>query len=330
METRLANRPRSGFTLVELLIVVAIIGVLLALLLPAVQKTRAAAARVSCANNLKQLGLATLNYETANGVFPPGSRERYEDQSGYLSPQVQLLPFLEQDNLAALVNPNAGPFDYQNLAAGSQHLKLFLCPLERQQGSITQLGWSNYHANAGTWVYSRGWDGIFGPAYAIDGLPVLLPIRIGDITDGLSNTAAFSEVCNDPFLQAAAPNPKADCFAYNLPVSHDLATAQAAFLAANWSTAEIPWNGTWRYRGYPWTEGTMWRGWFNTLLPPNCTCWLPYDDWWLLVSPASSYHSGGVNVVLCDGGVHFVSQAIDSKVWLAVGSRNGGEAFSLE
>ena len=98
--TSLSLRPRRGFTLIELLVVIAIIAVLIGLLLPAVQKVREAAARSQCSNNLKQLGLASLNYESSHGTLPPG----YVQKSG-VSALAFLLPYIEQDNLYGQIPP---------------------------------------------------------------------------------------------------------------------------------------------------------------------------------------------------------------------------------
>src|SRR6202011_1961778 len=105
------RRVRPGFTLIGRLVVIAIIAILIGLLLPAVQKVREAASRTSCTNNLKQLGLAMHNFESTNGHFPSGSPEVFKDQSGYLSPQVQLLMYVEQDNTYKRFDLNKGPFD---------------------------------------------------------------------------------------------------------------------------------------------------------------------------------------------------------------------------
>jgi prepilin-type N-terminal cleavage/methylation domain-containing protein/prepilin-type processing-associated H-X9-DG protein len=320
---------RSGFTLIELLVVVAIIGVLIALLLPAVQKVREAAQRTQCINNLKELGLALHNYENTNGFFPAGCTLRW-DSWGW-SPHAQMLPYIEQDNLAKLIHYDKGPYDPENAAVLTQRIKIFLCPSDPEQGLSDPYGYTNYHPNAGSWEYARAWDGVFGTDLAWEGVPALPPVRMAEITDGTSNTAAFAEVCNGPNVNANPPGKITDCFEFGAQTSKDLAVARAAFLAKDWHTAAYAggWDPPWRYRGYPWHEGNIWRNWYNHLLPPNSPCWRPNGDWWQLVSPASSWHPGGVNVLLCDGSARFVSESVDPDAWLAAGTRNGGEALSL-
>ncbi len=316
-----------AFTLVELLVVIAVIGVLIALLLPAVQKVREAAARTSCVNNLKQLGVALHNFENVHTRFPSGSPLVFASQSGYLSPQVQLLPYIEMANSYKLFDLTKGPFDAPNLEAAAAKPPFFLCPSDPIKGMESPMGWTSYHANCGSWVYSAGWDGVFGPDYATSGGPKVKALRISELTDGAANTAAFSEVLNgygDSF-QAPADRLR-DCFEFGSPPSKDPLVARAAFMAKDWTNAEIPWNGDWRWRGYPWSEGTVWRGWYNHLLPPNSVCWRP-NDWWKLVTPATSLHSGGVNVLWCDGSVRFVATGVNPDVWMAAGTRAGSEAL---
>jgi prepilin-type processing-associated H-X9-DG protein len=101
-------------------------------------------------------------------------------------------------------------------------------------------------------------------------------------------------------------------------------------MAKTWTASTPLASSGWRYRGYPYVEGDPWRGFYNHLLPPDKPCWVPSGpDWTNLVTPASSYHASGVNVVLCDGSVRYVADAVDPLAWLAAGTRNGGESLPL-
>jgi len=211
-----------------------------------------------------------------------------------------------------------------------------LCPTESHRGVPGDGGWSNYHANSGSWAHLKGWDGVFGalvdlPTEQIKALP---PLRLSKIVDGTSRTAAFAEVVNG-FAPEIAPaqggDPIADCFDYGgNPVppgggSFTLAKIRNLFLLRDYKTAKIPWKGSdpeWRFKGNPWTEGTMWRSWYNHLLPPNSVCWNT-DSWWKIVLPASSYHPGVVNLVMVDGSVQSVANDIDMDVWTDMGTRDG-------
>src|SRR5262245_37968316 len=144
LRSRLVDRApfRSGFTLIELLVVIAIIGILIGLLLPAVQKVREAAARASCTNNLKQIGVALHNFENVHGHLPSGSPEVFASQSGYLSPQVQLLPYIEMGNSYKLFDLSKGPFESPNVEAALAKPPFFLCPSDPFKGYETPMGWT--------------------------------------------------------------------------------------------------------------------------------------------------------------------------------------------
>ncbi|MGE3809205.1 MAG: DUF1559 domain-containing protein [Gemmataceae bacterium] len=322
---------RRGFTLVELLVVIAIIGILIALLLPAVQKVREAANRTRCQNNLKQLGLALQNYHSTFQRFPSACPE-----SAIWGPSVMvfMMPFVEQQAIYELYNTSGHSgasigVTPVNDTAASYRPQLLLCPSERNRGTQTQLGWTNYHVNYGTWVYSSGWNGLFGPNFSAGGANGPGYVSIDDVTDGTSNTSAFAEVVNGLYDAGPPKDPKADCFEFGAISEKNPKLARAQFLAKDWNSANIPWTGGWRYRGYPWREGSIWRNGFNHLVPPNSVCWQPNGDWWQLVTPPTSYHNGGVNVCYADGSVHFISDTVDPDAWQGLGSRNGDEVFSL-
>lgn len=326
------TRYRVAFTLVELLVVIAIIAMLVTLLLPAVQAARESARRTQCINNLKQLGIALFSFESAFGTFPSGSPQTFGGNSGYLSPQAQILSQIEENAVGQLIDPNRGPFEEPNYSAAASQPAIFLCPSDTQPISgQTDMGWTNYHVNCGTWVFLRGWDGAFGPNYEVAG-DSMSPLKLSRLEDGTSKTAAFAEVVN-----GYGPNksfekhPLVDCFEAGSPGvgrNAELAEARARFGSLDWRSSVVPWGGEWRWRGYPWSEGTVWRGWYNHLLQPNQTCWRP-GDWWLLVTPASSFHNGVVNTSMCDGSVRAVAQDVDPLIWEATGSRAGNEPFSL-
>ncbi|MCO6047779.1 DUF1559 domain-containing protein [Aeoliella sp. ICT_H6.2] len=328
------SRSRIGFTLVELLVVIAIIGILVALLLPAVQSAREAARRTSCQNNLKQMGIALLNYENSHGVLPAGQT----DSANYHSVMAQILPYMEQGNTHDQIKFDAFIYDLNsgNPTAAQARPTVFLCPSDPQQGGAayswsgsngeTFMGWTNYHSNAGSWVRIAGWDGVFGPVADTAGKPALKPLKLARVLDGTSHTSAFAEVANglapDVASGQGSGSPIADCFEFGTAPSGALQTVQQQFLAKDWRTASVPWSGEWRFRGYPWIEGTVWRTWYNHLLPPNSVCWRP-GSWWEIVSPASSYHSGIVNIVRLDGGVESITEDIDPLVWTDMGTRDG-------
>ncbi len=344
---------QGGFTLVELLVVIAIIGVLVALLLPAVQAAREASRRSTCQNHLKQLGLAMLNHESAKGALPGGSLEPFG--KGYFSPQAQLLPFAEGANLANLLDFSKGPLDFNATPqidsnrekTSNIKIPMFLCPTDPQQGDQMlgvgadfYPGFSSYRSNAGSWVKVAGWDGLFGPPDVRVGKPPLPPVELKQVVDGTSNTAAFAEGANGLIGMSTIPNgavgvgdPLADCFEFgSSPNPPDIVAARQLFMDKSWSTGVIPQdttstqnlsNGVWRLRGAPWSEGTMWRTWYNHVVPPNSTSWKPGADWWELVAPPSSYHSSVVNVAMCDGSVQAVTPEIDADVWLEMGTRDG-------
>ncbi|QEL14928.1 DUF1559 domain-containing protein [Limnoglobus roseus] len=331
---------RRGFTLIELLVVIAIIAILIGLLLPAVQKVRESAARLKCANNLKQLGLALHGYEAVNKNFPPG-RAAYPL---VVSAQGRILGYIEQDNVGRSLdvnlvpmynsNPTTYPLTAGNYQASITPVKLFVCPSDPMNGlnptafatqpsgavSTTDVyAGTNYVTcigsgdgstdNTGTWwgQYKTS-DGMFGQT----------PVTIAGVIDGLSNTAAFSESTmgtGEPDSTGATPPTSA---------ARQVLTLTGSTVTSDANCAA---GGTWsNMRGAKWINGHYADANYNHHLLPNDTRW---DCSNASHNPgqaaARSFHTGGVSVLLGDGSVRFVRNTIDAVTWRALATRAGGE-----
>ncbi|MCI0639609.1 MAG: DUF1559 domain-containing protein [Gemmataceae bacterium] len=305
-------RRRSGFTLIELLVVIAIIAILIGLLLPAVQKVREAAARVQCQNNLKQLGLAMHNFHDTFRHLPSAG-----DAKGF-SAHALLLPFIEQANLQKLINFNLPVNDPANAAAAATQVPIFTCPSDPQSIPPTGLGVTNYMANYGSnhRFLSDGdiSNGIFywnvrGPKFAA-------------IIDGTSNTAAFSERRLGDWSNSTA-TVATDILRPGVPA----ATSDDAMTICQ-SIDPTSLSYQWRSdSGSGWIKGKTLTTLYLHVGPPNVrSCGFPENS--TAMFNASSAHTGGVILLLCDGSVRFVSDSVNLNTWRALGSRNGGEVFN--
>jgi prepilin-type N-terminal cleavage/methylation domain-containing protein/prepilin-type processing-associated H-X9-DG protein len=195
--TPTARRPApAGFTLVELLVVIAIIGVLVALLLPAVQSAREAARRSQCASNLRQIGVALLNYHDSLRSFPPGCTERGTRQLAW---SMYLLPYLEEQNVRKLVDTSYGFDSAQNQPAASHEIVVYLCPSTNRLASDRQGNFSSGTTAFGptTWRACTDYGGMFGAGLLspfANGVMIYdRVIHQREITDGTSHTIIVAE-----------------------------------------------------------------------------------------------------------------------------------------
>jgi prepilin-type N-terminal cleavage/methylation domain-containing protein/prepilin-type processing-associated H-X9-DG protein len=287
---------RGGFTLIELLVVIAIIAILIGLLLPAVQKVRDAANRMSCGNNLKQIVLAVHNYENAYGKLPPRS---------FVNPgpswAVVILPYLEQDNLFKLYRSDLDWRDPLNQPAITSAVKPFKCPSSPERtanGTYLTGTWassvSDYAANGGIdpALITLGWvpagtsrNGVFMQG---------IELRMTDITDGTSMTLAMVEIAGRPNLWRAGK---------------DTGLIQNAGVKGPWA----------HLQNHIETRGHSADG---TTKPGNCTVNCSNAD------GVYGFHANGANIAMMDGSVRFVTPGLNHFVLYAVSTPAMGEVLN--
>ncbi len=309
------NRNR-GFTLVELLVVIAIIGILVALLLPAVQAAREAARRMSCSNNLKQIGLALHNYlDKTREAFPRGAEvtrgracccSNVDDTRGH-TVHTMLLPFMEQQPLYDRYNMNTNAWDADKIGVVNQRIPNYMCPSARDPipqphalNAAVEVFPHNYPA-AGT---HHGWGGCGRHGTSIDngvfayrrgileenGTPADNRAKLALVEDGTSNTMAFCETAQGrpTFVNGALNNQ----YSY------------------------------WRGRGWADHFYTSTLFSIGNLSTPNSLV-SQYGGW--NSSNATSYHPGGVMTCFLDGNVRFISETINGQTWFGLGTPQRGE-----
>jgi prepilin-type N-terminal cleavage/methylation domain-containing protein len=289
---------RRGFTLVELLVVIAIIGILVGLLLPAVQAAREAARRMQCSNNVRQLGIAVHNYESAYGRIPSGwvaSNVNGEPGWGW---GAALLPFIEGSNLHQQIDDRFPIDDPMHEQVRMTVVPTFLCPSDTGENVFEIAegdGHHHDHDHYGTWrlddegeilfrVSKSNYVGMFG-TFELEDAPYNgdgmfygnSRIKFRDITDGLSNTLMIGE--------------------------------RSSRLG-----------------------GSLWQGNIAAAAEPHARILGVVDhgpnDPHGHFEDFSSYHTGGVNFMRADSSVSFMSENIDLRVYQAMGTRNGGEVIS--
>jgi prepilin-type N-terminal cleavage/methylation domain-containing protein len=314
------SRKRHGFTLIELLVVIAIAAVLIGLMLPAVQKVREAAARMACANNLKNLGLALHNYHGDHGTFPPGAM----GPQGPSLPQflslkhhglgTYLLPYLEQDALWRQYCWDVSWFEPPNQTAVNTPLKIWQCPTAESNRmenglfpTVTPPFQPLYSGTAACGDYA-GSSGVFAelvrrglidPPSALlnnvgnyDGvLPANDTRRLTDISDGASQTIAMAECAGRPQLWQGRQK-----------------VSNVWLSGGPWATRNLLWG-----RGAT-PDGTAFYG----PCAINCT-----ND-----REVYSFHPTGASVVFADASVHFLHAGLSIRVFARLVTPAGGEVVS--
>ncbi|QEL15314.1 DUF1559 domain-containing protein [Limnoglobus roseus] len=324
---RVLPHRRSGFTLIELLVVIAIIAILIGLLLPAVQKVREAAARSTCTNNLKQLGLALHNHESTYGYLPSSIRPSGSTTLPRTSWMIPSLAFVEQDNLRKNYDTTISWGAGTNVATTSQKIKVLNCPStpnsDRQDGDPQAATWANIVAVTD---YAAA-TGVHPVSTVVNSTGVLIPgileknktpgNKLLAVTDGLSNTIAITESAGRPQIYrlgkpfGTVPTNKVNGGGWARPASDldyfpttpdgtSYATSATAACAINCANGyDYP-----TYNVAPFlTEGSS----------------APY-----------SFHTGGINTLLGDGSVRFIRSTVTPQNFAALVTRSNGEVNSSD
>jgi prepilin-type N-terminal cleavage/methylation domain-containing protein/prepilin-type processing-associated H-X9-DG protein len=316
------RRCARAFTLIELLVVIAIIAVLIGLLLPAIQKVREAANRMSCSNNLKQLGLALHNYHDANQCFPPGrlktapaAGQPAVDYEGWIT---YILPYIEQNNLVRGYRVDLIWKDPVNVPFGVVHLNVLTCPSaptgrDFDDGAMTDYSAANIFITGGVTDNYSDYNNNKAAYHNSGVLKVVEPPtlagntkgnRITDITDGTSNTLMVAECAGreQHWLNGALDSTR--------------------FTTGNWTGRWINPNNHLEIRGFDLATDT--QGWPPG--NPNPPCAVNCTN----AREVYSFHSGGANSVFADGSVHFLKSTTDLRTLRALVTIRAGEQVNAD
>lgn len=312
MSVRLRAR---GFTLIELLVVIAIIAVLIALLLPAVQQAREAARRSQCKNNLKQIGLALHNYHDSHGVLPPGTvwtsgANTGPRTGGYA---LHILPYIDQATVYNLVNYGVSGilwYGGNNSAATGASMPALLCPSDGMGTGFAVNGSQRWFKSNYLGIFSGFRSGDIFSATADSDTTKLAVFgmnrgaRIRDITDGTSNTMMVAE-----YLTGASST-EFRSFAWS-----DQSPGTQLFVqyTPNTTAADVCYD----INPASWCTNNA-----SLNLPATADTTVANQT-----AAARSRHTGGVQVLMCDGAVRFVSNNIDLGTWRAIGTIRGSETI---
>jgi prepilin-type N-terminal cleavage/methylation domain-containing protein/prepilin-type processing-associated H-X9-DG protein len=343
-------RPRPGFTLIELLVVMAIIATLVGLLLPAVQKVRDAASRTACQNNLRQMGLALVNFATAKGRFPAAVINPATFPSGYAGAEgtfasgtvfnhtgfVALLPFLEQDNLFRQYNykypastflPSLGVANAGVGGVGNYNLKVYNCPADDTPDVSTIPGPSLYERNANRYSNYRFNAGFANDTFAgpfgspTSSIPVWTSNNFALGPFGINGAASLATI-RDGTSNTIAFGESKQVFAVD---STNLQGLAGTFWEAGTLQSVLGYLPSPLPHHLGGLGSTVASGWMINARIGPCPGQAPGTNQCQHSWGFGSWHSGGANFVYCDGSVHFLSDTTDMLTLFQLGTYRGGE-----
>jgi prepilin-type N-terminal cleavage/methylation domain-containing protein/prepilin-type processing-associated H-X9-DG protein len=325
---RAAWQRSRGFTLIELLVVIAIIGVLVGLLLPAVQQAREAARRSTCTNNMKQVQLAILNYESVNNRLPAqgNTHELRAIRSAAFGKRwsfyTNLLPYLEQvtthDRLFEEIRSFSDPAPWWGLPDFPMLLEsipALLCPsdVNTAPDSSSPHGRASYHINRGDLLIEYDMGQRRGPGVTgvtsgwTSANPAYQYLRMKDIIDGTSKTIMLGEVR----IGDTSSDARQGALGNKSPIDINTPPADCNALIQSDGTYSSAWSNGGQIVGGRWSDANPIYTSFFTIAAPNyarCSRWAEATA----ILPASSYHPGGAMMTHVDGSVRFYSDEIDA------------------
>jgi prepilin-type N-terminal cleavage/methylation domain-containing protein/prepilin-type processing-associated H-X9-DG protein len=337
MESFRKTRRLAGFTLVELLVVIAIIGILIALLLPAIQAAREAARRSQCQNNLKQMSLATLNYESTKKHLPPSVEINTTTMTGAANGawgvHGHILDYMEEESVRGLVDINVA-WDFQQ-PIHSLRINSYSCPSDSMAAEVRDPGGGKVFLYSTTYTFNMGTWLVYDPATNVGGDGVFYPnsyTRLGRINDGTSKTLMIAEVkAWTHYTRNGGPS------STTIPDTPEAAATIVASGTEYKNTGHTEWpDGRVHHTGF---TATMTPNTFVKYVKGAETLDADYNSWqegkdWPNGNPtyaiitSRSYHSGSVNVAMVDGSVQAINDDVDLLVWRAKATRAGEETIS--
>ena len=357
--TRKPHKATSGFTLVELLVVIAVIGILIAMLIPAVQAVRSAARRTHCSNNMHQIAIAIHHYDDAHKRFPvnqvgPGLDNGSGGfESGYYSWLVPILPYIEESPVFYKfhIGLNNGDGDgYQvssshpNAEAVSSRISTYLCPSDDADYDNTVMGSANpasgsYVGNAGWPSLATGFNGERPTPGRFNGVIALhhpsieinwhqSRIRFRSLKDGAAYTAMISErlIQTGSTVGTIREGDRRLQSLHILSRSETLSEIDQQMQSSHTHVFESAHIGRSWSSGWPLAGPTYMHVKTPNTLIGHYSSSVEEGDF--VITPSSN-HGGGVNIAMADGSVHFAPNGVDPQVWRAIGSRDDGNYVTL-